>query len=181
MTYTILAICDRIRDINIMAENRLKFGNTSLEHDSGSANLSKLQQTDVVIEGAVSEISEKLDTFGENSEESGKFKENSGGVKDYAFKDGKQSNPPKDNSKRVLPAIETMIQQTVEAVELQLKFEEKEFKKLLREKQASPYLLNEKIKQIRVLDNLRLKLKKAVKLAEDYVIGLWKQYVKKVG
>ncbi|MCC7432741.1 hypothetical protein IT412_04420 [Candidatus Peregrinibacteria bacterium] len=163
-----------------MADNKLKLG---LENQDNSPEQrfasAVIEKNDAVIEGAVSEIAEKVDVLGENDENGG-FKEEAKGVKDYSLKTGGQSsgNASVANAKG-LPTIENMIKQTVVAVELQLKIEEEQIKVLIKNKKATPYQINEQAKKIRILNGILGKLKNVAKLAEDFVIGLWKQYARK--
>jgi hypothetical protein len=81
----------------------------------------------------------------------------------------------------VMPPIEEMIKQTVAAIELELQKTKEEMNILLKDKAASPYTINDKVKRIRFLNGLIADLKRAAKMAEEYIVGLWKQYVKKSG
>ena len=78
------------------------------------------------------------------------------------------------------PSIEVMIKETVEAVRKELKRNEAEMKSMLRNKRIPYYQINDKAKKIRFLNGVLVQLKRAAKLAEEFVIGLWKQYVKKI-
>lgn len=79
------------------------------------------------------------------------------------------------------PPIDQMIKQTVEAIEQQLREEEGEMKELIKNKKSAAYEINNKVIRIRFLNGLLSKLKRAAKLTEDFIVGLWKQYVKKMG
>lgn len=163
-----------------MADNKLKLGLENLNNSPEQRVVSSfLEKKDGVIEGAVSEIAEKVDVLGENDENGG-FKEEAKGVKDYSLKAGSQSsgNSSVANVKS-LPTIENMIKQTLVAVELQLKIEEEQIKVMIKNKKTTPYQMNEQAKKLRILNGILGKLKNAAKLAEDFVVALWKQYVRK--
>ncbi len=81
----------------------------------------------------------------------------------------------------VLPPIEEMIKQTVAAIEIELKQTKEEMTELLKDKKASPYTINDKVKRIRFLTGLMADLRRAAKHAEEFIVSLWKQYVKKSG
>jgi len=79
----------------------------------------------------------------------------------------------------VLPSIDQMILQTEKAIEDELRKTEVEVKVLLKNKKSSVYDINDKIKRIRFLHGLLAELKKAAKVAEEFIVGLWKEFVKK--
>lgn len=78
------------------------------------------------------------------------------------------------------PSIQEMIKQTVEAIESELKLNEVEMKSLMRNQKTPLYLINDKAKKIRFLNGILSQLKRAAQLAEDFIVGLWKQYVNRV-
>jgi hypothetical protein len=77
-----------------------------------------------------------------------------------------------------LPKIEVMIEQTMLAIENELKEKQAEVNVLMK-KNASPYEVNDLVRKIRFLNSLLYRLKRAAKLAEEYVVALWKQFVGK--
>ncbi|MGL5831353.1 MAG: hypothetical protein ACRCZE_04365 [Candidatus Altimarinota bacterium] len=80
---------------------------------------------------------------------------------------------------KALPPVEVMIQETAKAIEAELERMVEENERMRKSKKYSNSQLNESVKQIRHLNGLLMVLKNAAKLAEDFIIGLWKQFVKK--
>ena len=78
-----------------------------------------------------------------------------------------------------VPTIDVMIKETVEAVRQELKKNEAEMKTMLRNKKTTYYQINNQAKKIRFLNGILTQLKRAARLAEEFVVGLWRQYVKK--
>jgi hypothetical protein len=64
----------------------------------------------------------------------------------------------------------------VVAIKDELKNTESEVEMMIRAKKTSPHALNNKVRRIRFLNDLLGQLKRTAKLAEDFVIGLWKQF-----
>jgi|GEM_PF-5925176 len=123
-------------------------------------------------------VSEGVNTLSEGVEEDGVFSEEgkkaasdsaAGGKKDYR---GSVKVVTK-----AMPSIEVMIEQTVLAIKEELNTAESEVKQMIKGKKTSPHLLNNKVKRIRFLNDLLGQLKRTAKLAEDFVIGLWKQFL----
>lgn len=81
---------------------------------------------------------------------------------------------------KALPSVEVMIQQTSEAIEAELQKRVEETERMRKSKKYTNNELNESVKQIRHLNSLLIALRNVAKLAEDFVVGLWKQFVKKV-
>lgn len=79
----------------------------------------------------------------------------------------------------VQPPISEMIRQTVEAIEMEMAKNEKEMKAMMKNKAFSYYQINDKARQIRFLNGLLSELRRAARLAEDFIVSMWKQYVKK--
>lgn len=79
-----------------------------------------------------------------------------------------------------MPSIDEMIRQTVVAVEEELKKNEMEMKAMLRNRNTPYFVINTQAQRIRFLNNLLSKLKRAARLAEEFIVGLWKQYVRKI-
>ena len=78
------------------------------------------------------------------------------------------------------PSVDVMIKQTVEAVQNELKKNEQEMRAMLKNKKTSYYQINNQAQRIRFLNGILLQLSRAARLAEEFIVGLWKQYVKKV-
>lgn len=116
----------------------------------------------------------------ENEDGSGSFSEDEGSYKPSVPMSGSDSKPVIPATVFAQPAISDMIKQTVIAIETELKKNEVEMKSLMRSNKTSFYLINDKAKQIRFLNGILLHLKKAARVAEDFIVGLWKQYVKRV-
>jgi hypothetical protein len=118
----------------------------------------------------------------ESSEDESVFDEKQ---KKYVQKQNKQAPVPGDATSRAAsvaaaPSIENMVKQTVMAIEEELKKTEIEVKRLIKNKSSSPHTINEKVIRIRFLNGLLSKLQRAAKLTQDFIVGLWKQYVKKM-
>jgi hypothetical protein len=106
--------------------------------------------------------------------------ENSGKKPGESFGAGSASNAQaKVAQVKALPAVEVMIQETAVAIEAELERRVEETERMRKSKKYSNSELNESVKQIRHLNGLLVLLKNAAKLAEDFVVGLWKQFVKK--
>jgi hypothetical protein len=88
-------------------------------------------------------------------------------------------NKGKAQQGKYLPSVEVMIKQTSEAIEAELLKKVEETERMRKSKKYTNSQLNESVKQIRYLNGILAALKNAAKLAEDFVIGLWKQFVKK--
>lgn len=125
-------------------------------------------------------VSEGVNVLSENAEEGGVFSEDEQKVKDSA-KAGTSTTVQKTThaSVKQLPPVDVMIKETVEAIETELKKTEEEVRTMMRNKNSSAYVLNDKVKKIRFLNGLLSELKRAAKMAEEYVVGLWKQFVGK--
>lgn len=157
-----------------------KLKNSEVPGKKGSLNKSsdELNQK-IKIDSAAIDVVNSIEVS-EDNEDGGQFKEeeskyvHGGSVKQNSFAKGTStvSTPP---------PIEQMIQQTVEAIEKELREEEGEMKELIKNKKSDVYEINNKVIRIRFLNGLLIKLKRAAKLTEDFIVGLWKQYVKKMG
>lgn len=149
------------------ADDRMDRG---VDSNAGFAELGKVISTvnegiDIAAEGA-----EDVGVFSEKN--SSKAGENKGGASGQARKTLKRA-VVKD-----LPTIEIMMGQTVTAIKVELNSVEKEIKVMMKSKNK-PHLLNDKVKRARVLAGLLQQLQRAAKVAEDFVIGLWKQFCQK--
>ena len=128
-----------------------------------------------------SNVSEGVNVLSENADEGGVFSEQ----EQKAKNEGSQSRAIGQAQTQIhtlvkqLPPVDTMIKETMEAIEAELKKTEAEVRVMRKDKNLSPYVLNDKVKRIRFLNGLMSQLKRAAKMAEDYVVGLWKQYVGK--
>jgi hypothetical protein len=146
------------------------------EHAESLANKTATEQQEIV--ETKTEVSKGIDQLGENSEEGQVI----GGKAENAKESGGQTASQvrsQTTQIRQLPAVDIMIRETLEAIEVELKKTEDEIKILLKTKNASMQILNEKVKRARFLHGLIEGLKKAAKQAEDYIVGLWRQYVAK--
>ncbi len=149
--------------------------------DKGALNGVEEQNSPEVVKAQLT-VSESLNVLGEdeNSIATGEKAENE--AKDKGVYSGSgQSGGKSQNVVTVsaLPKIDVMISQTVLAIENELKVKEDEVNVLIKKKDAAPYEVNDLVRRIRFLNGLLSELKRAVKLAEDYVISLWKQFVNK--
>lgn len=106
--------------------------------------------------------------------------ENSGEKPGESFGSGQSAN---DQAKvaqvKALPSVEVMIKETASAIEAELEKRVEETERMRKSNKYSNSELNDSVKQIRHLNGLLVLLKNAAKLAEDFVVGLWKQFVKK--
>ena len=168
-----------------MTDKLTKFGNSvdSAENSKVSAPDKteagqEILDTKLNIAGGINQLGESNEDVGVFSEEQKKVGEQSGSTQ----KDGRTSATNLSTVKEALP-VETMIKQTIEAIEVELKNTEEEIRILRKTRDASMFVLNDKVKRVRFLNNLvtmlRDELKRAAKLAEDYVKGLWNQFVNK--
>ena len=127
-------------------------------------------------------VSEGINVLGENAlEESGNFSEEEKKDRNRGAAGQQRATGQAHSATQVkqLPPVEVMIKETVVAIEAELKKTEDEVKLMMKKKGSSPFELNDKVKRIRFLNGVLSQLKKAAKLAEDFVLGLWKQYVSK--
>lgn len=77
---------------------------------------------------------------------------------------------------KAVPSVLEMKAQTIAAIEIELAKTQQEIKEALSSK-VVPFELNEKVRRARFLNGILGELKRAVRLAEDFVKNLWKQYV----
>lgn len=134
------------------------------------------------VKEAQQSVSEGVNVLGETAEvmTSGVVSENEKKAKD-AYNGSVSAGGKADGKAAImaLPNIEVMIEQTVTAIENELKVREVEVKVLIRNRNATPYQVNDLVIRIRFLNGLLHQLKRAAKLAEEFVAGLWKQFVGK--
>lgn len=126
-------------------------------------------------------VAGEINLLGEDAEAPGIFSEQNKQVQDQNGGTQKKIGgvTPKVASVSAIPTVDVMIKETLEAIDVELKKTEEEIRILMRTRDASMYVLNDKVKKARFLYGLVLQLKRAAKLAEDYVLGLWKQFVRK--
>ena len=146
-----------------------KLDKSSNKVDS-AADLAELQRM-------AESVSAGVNTLSEGIEEDGVFSEDGKKAPGDSTAGGKGDVGRSAKSKiKALPSIEVMIEQTVMAIKNELKNTESEVKMMIRSKKTSPHMLNNKVRRIRFLNDLLGQLKRTAKLAEDFVIGLWKQF-----
>lgn len=129
-------------------------------------------------------VSGNVNVLNEDSEEGGSFDEKDETVQEQGSGSTTKTQRSQTDGKtaiKALPSVNTMIQETVAAIEEELTKTEKEIKVLMKDKNPSPFILNDKVKRMRFLNGVLLQLKRAAKVAEEYIIGLWKQFVGKTG
>lgn len=134
------------------------------------------------VKEAQQSVSEGLTVLNENAEVlvNGEVTEDEKKGK-AVYNGGSAANVTKPTSKATstsAPTIEVMIKETVTAIQDELKVREGEVKSLSK-KNAQAYEINEAAKRIRFLNGLLYQLNRAAKLAEEFVVGLWKQFVRK--
>jgi len=143
-------------------------------HDDGKA-------TAEVVEAQQS-VSEGLNLLGENAEilSSGKVSEKERNARDVSNGTVAVGSSTKGDSVIIeMPKIEVMIEQTVAAIENELKIKGDEVTAMIRNNRSTPYEVNDLVRRIRFLNGLLFQLKRAAKLAEEFITGLWKQFVGK--
>ncbi len=166
-----------------MADNLLKTGLES-EKTRQETVPASLKEEKVLpeVKDTTKTVIEGVETVGGAEEEGGQFgekQEEDSGQSRFAVSSAKSARSGQTTITSV-PPIDEMIRQTVEAINMELKQTKEEVNRLISKK-ASPYDINAKVMKIRFLNNLLSELKRAAKLAEEYVVNLWKQYVKKSG
>lgn len=126
-------------------------------------------------------VSEGVNVLSEGQvEEGGAFSETEKKPADQGVQSsGGKQKMATGSAVKQLPPVEVMIRQTVEAIESELKNTENEVKAMIKSKKASPQVLNDKVRRIRFLNGLMSQMKKAAKMAEDFIVNLWKQFVGK--
>ncbi len=75
--------------------------------------------------------------------------------------------------------VNQMVKETEEAIKKELMTIEKEIKLYKANKSFSVFDFNNKIKRVRFLNQILYNLKHLVKVTEDYIVNLWKQFVQK--
>ncbi len=157
-----------------MDNKALKLGNNVESQETLESSLKDLGTSTEVVEAKES-IARNIDQTAEDSAE-GQFSENN--KKDS----GKYNQAANDNAVKAearvktLPSVSVMKEQTITAIEQELAKTQQEIEQALSSK-VVPFELNEKVRRARFLNGLLGELKRAVKLAEDFVMNLWKQYV----
>lgn len=157
-----------------MDNKALKLGNNAESQETLNSSLSGPETSKEVVEAKES-IARNIDQTAEDSAE-GQFSENN--KKDS----GRYTQAANDNAVKIeanvktLPSVSVMKEQTIIAIEEELAKTQQEIKEALSSK-VVPFELNEKVRRARFLNGLLGELKRAVKLAEDFVMNLWKQYV----
>lgn len=158
-----------------MNNNALKLGSNLDTQEQLKPDLKGPESAKEVVEAKES-IARNIDQAAEEASE-GQFseqnKKDSGKYTSQAAND----NAVKIESRvKALPSVAEMKVQTITAIEAELAKTQQEIKDALASK-IVPFELNEKVRKARFLNGLLGELKRAVKLAEDFVINLWKQYV----
>lgn len=143
------------------------------EQPQNREDLSQLREMSQTVSEGVNVLSESADEGGVFSEEEKKSTDQGSSAQSAAQKAQIAA------SVKQLPPVEIMIRQTVEAIEMELKNTQDEVKTLMRDKKSSPYALNDKVRRIRFLNGLLSQMKRAAKMAEEFVVNLWKQFVGK--
>ena len=158
-----------------MDNNALKLGSNLDAQEALRPGLKGPETAKEVVEAKES-IARNIDQAAEEAAE-GQFSEQN--KKDS----GKYTaQPANDNAVKVetrvkaIPTVAEMKVQTITAIEEELAKTQQEIKEALSSK-IVPFELNEKVRKARFLNGLLGELRRAVKLAEDFVINLWKQYV----
>lgn len=161
-----------------MNDKLLKSGSAQEGLQEGQKPLDKGSEQSMEVKEASLSVSEGV---GEIADESGQFSEDEKRDKGTYIQNGAsaQAKTSLSSSVKQLPPVETMIQQTVEAIQDELQKTEDEIKALKKDSQAKPYLLNDKVARVRLLNGFLTELKRAARLAEEFVVNLWKQFVKK--
>lgn len=166
-----------------MAEKIQKLG-TNLEKRSDVAPKFGQPEAkdDREIQKVTTHVSEGLNVAEDAAEEGGVFGENEKKKRDDGMPVSTGGTQGSATIKvKQMPPVDVMITETVSAIEKELMKTEDEIKTLLKNKNTPPNELNDKVMRVRSLNGLLMKLKEAAKLAEEFVVGLWKQYVRKSG
>jgi hypothetical protein len=151
-------------------------GNAEVVND----NLSSPEKREMLEHGQEKErIREVVETVESRDEEAGLYDEKARQASTTAQFQSKAATVTA-TSIATTPPIEEMIRQTVVAVKDELKKNEKEMKEMLKNRKTPYFVINTQAQKIRFLNNLLNQLKRAAKLAEEFIVGLWKQYVRKV-
>jgi hypothetical protein len=164
-----------------MDENLLKFGKGNLENRSQEKKTESTEASGTELKAIARQNLEGINAIEESVAESAVPSENE--KKAVGEQGGAASTATRVQqgaSVSAMPPIEEMIQQTVAAIEVELQKTTDEMKLLLKNKASTPYLINDKVRRIRFLNSLISELHRAAKVAEEFVVGLWKQYVRKV-
>lgn len=72
-----------------------------------------------------------------------------------------------------------MVKETENAIKQELEMLEREIKNYKKNQNVSVFDFNNKIKRLRFLNQILYNLKHLFRATEDYIINLWKQFVKK--
>lgn len=150
--------------------------------ESSRSSSEKADFGTIAVDNQAKQIIENLPGIEDgNEQEVGQYDENNRAYKGTGLTGAKVSeNKPGSTQIYQQPPIEEMIRETVKAIEFELKKNENEMLSMMRDRKISPYLINDKAKKIRFLNGILSQLKRAARLAEDFIVGLWKQYVKRV-
>lgn len=84
-----------------------------------------------------------------------------------------------DNNTSVGITVSQMVKETENAIKQELEMLEREIKNYKKNQNVSVFDFNNKIKRLRFLNQILYNLKHLFRATEDYIINLWKQFVKK--
>lgn len=157
-----------------MDNNALKLGNNADVQEINPGV--KTPETAREVIEAKESIARNIDQAAEDASEGQFSEQNKKDSGKYTTQAANDNAVSVDTRVKALPSVAVMKEQTITAIEAELARTQEEIKAALSSK-IVPFELNEKVRRARFLNGLLGELKRAVKLAEDFVVNLWKQYV----